>query len=588
MTQTVKKNKYADDVAPSDDITQLLEDFGFFASGFLPGQFEATKTAVRKFLDEGDAPDTAVHKAVSQHAPSAAKKRFKADQMGQRVGGNYQAIDHDNGFFSIMGIPIFAEVPAGAKRNKERIGEEWMDKAIEQNRMRRKEGHLPPVHIYHSDETAVKPSYAGKFVITHRGTITYEGTEIPALFANITDIPAEVFERIKTGVLPYRSVEVHDWDNPEIDSLALMDTDVPFFRMAMTTIGSIKKGKSPIGFKHISTIPSPLYWFSEQEKGAMICFRFDDRKGGANMATDISTTKPGNTSKTGLQKKPAGSPSSKSTDGLTDQASGSSGGIGPNSGTDTDEQPGMTGLDDGVGGVDSNTADGGGDDPQVKMDDGMGGPAPMPAQDPMQQILAMLTQLCTKMGCGPAAPAAPPPPPEAPSQDLTPVSGMRAATVERIMLKAIMPLQMEVRTLKAENQKIKNQANIKALVAKAEQDLEGWPIDEEIRAQLFKAATGGYIEDIVDTIKRSQPVDPPDSPAAFEQMLSESEEGGEVAKFMAEHPGPKANEWVRAQAKEHAAWVAQSGSAITFKEWLEANKYGEKIALTSIARPARR
>ena len=312
MAVTVKQGSYRSDVAPAiDDIEQLLNDFGFYESAFLPGQWTATKAELKKILEQRINPDKAVRTAVARCAPSVAKKRFKADQLGQtpttagRVGGNYTAVDHENGFFSILNIEIFAEVPPGAKRNKERIGEDWMDKAIERNRLRRKEGFLPPVHIWHSDETAVKPTYAGKFVLTRRGTITYEGREIPALFANITDIPADVFKRIQQGTLPYRSVEVHDWDNPEIDSLALMDTDVPFFRMAMTTVGAVRKqrGPLPVGFKNV--MRTPIQYLQElftqgaegEERtlGARICFRFNER--GANMATDISTVKKGNTSK---------------------------------------------------------------------------------------------------------------------------------------------------------------------------------------------------------------------------------------------------------------------------------------------------
>lgn len=591
MTQaTVKKNKYADDVKLSDNLDQLLEDFGFLPSAFKPGQFEATKKKLRGFIDDGDSPDNAVHKAVALCAPGLAKKHFRADSLGQRVGGNYEAVDHGNGFFSIKNIPIFAEVPPGAKRNKERIGEEWMDKAIEQNRMRRKEGHLPPVHIYHSDETAVKPSYAGKFVLTHRGTTTYEGREIPALFANIIDIPAEVFKRIKSGVLPYRSVEVHDWDNPEIDSLALMDTDVPFFRMAMTTIGKVKMAKDesalPVGFRHtMSTLVHLIR--PHHEAGAAICFRFDDRKGGANMATGISNVKPGNVSKSGLKTNIKGAGPGQTGDGLTDQAPTSPDSVGPSSGTSTEDQDSMVGLDDsgpsetGNGSVDRNSAPGGTEEEQVHMDDSMGAPA-APAGDPMSEIKSMLQQILQALSGGGAGAA---PAPAAPAQDLTPVAGMRAAAVEKIMLKAVLPLQMEVKKLQAEANKLRAHKQVNALVNRAKAELEGWPIDSEIEATLFKAAQGGYIDDVVELIKKSQPVDPPDSPAAFESSLAEMPEGGAVAKFMAENPGPKANEWVRMQAKEHAAHVERTGSDITLEAWLKTNRNYE-ATVDRMARPS--
>lgn len=628
-----KVNKYQGDVAPAgtDDLDQLLKDFGFYESAFLPGQFEATKKALRKLIDSRVSPDVAVRNAVSLCAPSVMKKRFKADTLGQsatgaRIGGNYDAIDHQNGFFSIMNIEIFAEVPPGAKRNKERIGEDWMDKAIERNRLRRKEGFLPPVHIWHSDETAVKPTYAGKFVLTHRGTITYEGREIPALFANITDIPADVFKRIQQGTLPYRSVEVHDWDNPEIDSLAIMDTDVPFFRMPMTTIGEVRKqrGPLPIGFKNVMSTPVQYlqHLFTQGAEGrtlgARICFRFEDRKGGANMATEISTVKKGNTSK-GLAKIPAGSPSSKSTDGLTGQESGSGGEMGPTSGTATENQDSLTGLDDGgddagdatdgslddggdmddatiagskrqpggaspkmddgIGAVKSNTAKGGQDNEQVKLDDAGGAAA---GGDPMSQLAAILQQalqLCQAS----AQPAAQPP--AAAPQNTAPVGTMRASSIEKILLKAVMPLQLKIKNLEAVQLRSQHRAKISGLVAKAKRDLEGWPIDDEIEASLLKAAEGGYIDEVVALVQKTQPAEPFENAAQFEAALADMPGGAEVAKFMADNPGPKAQEWVRNQTREHAAHVARFGSDITLEQWLKTNANYEKTATPS-ARPS--
>jgi len=600
--QTAKQ--YVDDIAPAtDDIVQLLEDFGFFESAFPPGQFEATKKELQKHLDLRVSPDIAVRKAVSLCAPTVMKKRFKSDALGQvapgaRIGGNYKAIDHQNGFFSIMNIEIFAEVPPGAKRNKERIGEDWMDKAIERNRLRRKEGFLPPVHIWHSDETAVKPTYAGKFVLTHRGTITYEGREIPALFANITDIPADVFKRIQEGTLPYRSVEVHDWENPEIDSLALMDTDVPFFRMAMTTIGEVRKqrGPLPVAFKHVMSTPvqylQQLFTQGTEGRtlGARICFRFEERLGGAKMATDISTVKPGKTGKSELTKSPAATGSKKTTD-LTGQESGTGGEVGPSSGTATEDQDSITGLDDAV---DGNTAPGGTDDEEVKLDDGTppagGTQKPQAAMndggapaggDPMAQLAAILQQALQLCQAG----AAPAPAPATPAQNTAPVGAMRAASIEKIMLKAVMPLQLKIKQLESVQLKAQQKAKIDGLVAKAKQDLQGWPIDEEIEASLLKAAQGGYIDEVVALVQKTQPAEPYESAAQFEASLAEMPEGSEVARFMAEHPGPKAQEWVRNQTRAHADYVARFGSDITLEQWLKTNANYEKTA-TPGSRPS--
>jgi hypothetical protein len=577
VTKAVKRNEYADDAVLPTDPAELLADLGLEESAFLPGQYAATKAKLKELLDENIDPDIAARQAVSLCAPGLAKKHFKADGLGQvptraKIGGNYTAVDHGNGFFSIVNIPIFAEVPPGAKRNKERIGEEWMDKALEKNRMRRKEGHLPPVHIYHSDEHAVKPEYAGKFVITKRGTITYEGDEIPALFASVIDIPAAVFERIKDGMLPYRSVEVHDWDNPEIDSLALMPTDVPFFRMAMTTIGDVKKGDHPIGFKHTSEHPTPIHWYAPQDAGALVCFRFDDRKG-ANMAF---TTKSGDTSK-GLSKSPAASGGSgKTSEGLTGQEDGTGGEIGPSSGTNTEDQEAI-GLDDAPGGT---------EDVEVKMDDSMGG-APPAGGDPMSAIMQLLQQIAQKLGCGGGAPPAPPP--EAPTQDLAPVSGMsaggsnrlRAAEVERIILKAVLPLQSQVANLTAQNKKAVANSQFRAMVEKAFKQLDGWTIDDEVQASLLKAARYGQemLDEAVKLVQMTNPVNPPTDPAAFEAMMAETPGGDEVSAFASAHPGTKNQEWIRAQSKSWQDYVSATGSGITLKSWLETNMRHESVTM---------
>jgi hypothetical protein len=633
VKQTPQKSAYAAELDLSDEasIEELLEDYGFYETAFRDGQWAATKKMVKQLVEkEGRAPDTAVRIAVQRCAPALAKKYLlRADNFGQtpnltgQVGGRYDAIDHGNGFFSIINIEIFAEVPAGAKRNKERIGEDWMDEAIAKNRLRKKEGFLPPVHIWHSDETAVKPSYAGKFVLTRRGTITYEGREIPALFANIVDIPKEVFQRIQQGLLPYRSVEVHDWENPEIDSLALMDTDVPFFRMRMTTVGDVKKSKDPVvAFKHV--MKTPMQYFQTlmdsrlSVEGALICFRMHDK--GANMATSISTTKPGKTGKGELANNVM--PASKNTteEGLTGQESGTGGRVGPSSGTATEDQDSIVqskgaGLDDGVAGskrqpggtqddevnmddgghsggpadgVETNTAHGGTEDAQVKMDDGMGGAG-------NGQVIALLQQVLQLLQGGGAAPAPMPAaqPPESPAQDLAPVSGMRAnranggnmsSSVEKILLRVTTPLQAEIARLRKESDGVKLKNKIEGMVAWAHKQLEGYALDDELEANLLRAAKYGP-EDLkacVSLIKKTQPIDPPESAEAFELALSDHPEGAEVNKFLADHPGTRANEWTRMQARTHAEYVARTGSDITLKDWLKVNdKYEKDVAFFS-------
>lgn len=588
---TVKKNEYADDVAPSTDPETLLEDFGYDPVSFEADQLAEAKKLIQQYLDEGMSPDIAVGKAVALAAPDLRKKRFMAGggQFRSMVGGNYTAIDNGDGTYQIVDIPIFAEVPAGAKRNTEEIGEEWMVRALRQNRLRAGEGHLPPVHIYHSDEHAVKPRYAGKFQITRLGAITYEGETVPALFANIVDIPKDVFALIEKGFLPYRSVEVHDWSRPEIDSLALMPTDVPFFRMAMTTIGKVvRRGeKAQDIFKIVNEGPARRY--VPQGKGAMILFRFKEEPMSVKKTTKFANTKvrPGDIDPD-EEAGPVGSGSD----------------VGPTSGTKTPKGSGGDGGESGLtsagkssagssGVKGSDTAPGGTEDAEVHMDDGI---PPAPGSNDgvtgnggngNDEMLSLLRMIAQKLGCGGngASPeAAPAAPPESPEQDLAPVSGMRAAHtgganmnasgIQKILLRATAPLQAEIAQLKARNAKADKASRVAAMVDKAvAEDLAGYNIDDDLAGSLFRAAEQGeaFLADVVGLIQRTAPVEPPSDEAELEAVLMAGPEGETLNKFCSTHPGPQNAEWVRMQASEHQAWVQKSGSDVTLEQWLETN-----------------
>ena len=205
--------------------------------------------------------------------PTPKKKDDKVKPT-RKVGGGYLAVDNGDGTFDLKDVDVFAELPKGAKRNKKPIGIPWMEAAISRNQAREKEGYLPPVHVFHSDEVAVKPTYAGKLRLKDVREITYEGKPIAAVSADIIEIPAHVFSLIEKGQLPYRSVEVHDWNNAEIDSLALMPSDVPFFRLANLTVGRIVKLAAD-AFKE----KSPAIWTRDIDKtGSLILFKFQEKQ----------------------------------------------------------------------------------------------------------------------------------------------------------------------------------------------------------------------------------------------------------------------------------------------------------------------
>ena len=63
----------------------------------------------------------------------------------------YTATQHPDGTWSILDVPIFAEVPKGARGSNQEVGREWMEEALRKARFRReKDGYIAPLHVHHT------------------------------------------------------------------------------------------------------------------------------------------------------------------------------------------------------------------------------------------------------------------------------------------------------------------------------------------------------------------------------------------------------------------------------------------------------
>ncbi len=152
-------------------------------------------------------------------------------------GGNYTAVRETDGTWTVKDVPIFAELPAGMRENEAKVSTRWMEAAIDRhNMLETQQGHLPPCHIAHHD-MGQDTQKLGFFRIHSIRPIMQEGAEVPALFADILGLNDESLEKIKNRELPYRSVEIVEWERPEFASLALLADESPFFKMEMLSIG---------------------------------------------------------------------------------------------------------------------------------------------------------------------------------------------------------------------------------------------------------------------------------------------------------------------------------------------------------------
>lgn len=435
------------------------------------------------------------------------------------IGGNYLSFDNGDGTFDIVGVPIFAEIPAGVRRNKRPIDASWMRSAVARNRARAAEGYLPPIHVHHH-EPGVQPEFAGKLELAGVSTITYEGRRMPATIANMRGVPAAVFERIKRGELPYRSVEIHDWDKEEIDSLALMDTEVPFFRMELLSIGKILK-RQPV---RMSAAERPAIAVQTDDERCMVALF---NLGGHVMSIDDAKI---------LEALKAGPVTRESLSALGVQF--------------MDEDKKDEKKDEKM--MAPNTAPGGEAEPKkFEME-----------ADAAGSMLKLMRAIATKLGVMMDEDKKD----TDRKPDLAPVEGMRAG---QDMIK----LSARLAALEDKDSAREKSDAVSRRIEGARKQLAGYTLTAPTLERIAKFAAMGdeAVREFVAEYKQSVPQAPPESMEEFEGMLSGTAADDTLIKFAASHPGPKSMEWAKQQARAHAAHVASTGSEITLSDWLETN-----------------
>ena len=176
---------------------------------------------------------------------------------------SYQAEQAKDGTWTIFEVPVFA-VHVDKRGGKPlAFTLDWLKAALEKGKTRHAEGYYPPLHIsHHGAEGEVEA--AGKIRFTEIRPHAHGGEKIPTLFADLVGVRPDVYQRIRKGELSYRSVEILDVDSPEIDSLALLDSEVPYFRFPLLKIGSEKRAQR-----------SPALAYSAAGRRASVLFSFE-------------------------------------------------------------------------------------------------------------------------------------------------------------------------------------------------------------------------------------------------------------------------------------------------------------------------
>jgi hypothetical protein len=230
---------------------------GFQKSKFTPKEQSCiSKTIDELMTKEGYEQDKAVAAAISMCAPSKAISKhsaFAMDLISKQVdntpikirGGNYTAVDTGDGYFTILDVPIMAEIPKGTKGAPDDVDEGWHEKCVATMQKRYIKGKFAgALSIGHNKDLDIEdPKFAGFFLPKRVGRMVIDDQVQSCIFADLK-MPAEAFEQVRSGKLAYLSPEVWDWDRGYIDIVSFIPTKPPYFSFPLFTIGEVVKDQN--------------------------------------------------------------------------------------------------------------------------------------------------------------------------------------------------------------------------------------------------------------------------------------------------------------------------------------------------------
>jgi hypothetical protein len=151
------------------------------------------------------------------------------------AGSGYKAEQADDGTWTIYNVPVFSVHVDERESEPVEFTEQDLVRRFNKMKLRNKEGYLAPLHIDHHGQRADVKG-AGYWRVRSIEPFTEGGVTKPTLFVDFVGVREEVYQRIRKGELQYRSVEILDINDDEIDSIALLDDEVPYFRYPLLKI----------------------------------------------------------------------------------------------------------------------------------------------------------------------------------------------------------------------------------------------------------------------------------------------------------------------------------------------------------------
>lgn len=142
-------------------------------------------------------------------------------------------------------LPVFSACSRWNEdaKKQETFDRAWLEEAANNGNAKidqRGDPYMAPVHIRHHEKDQPVRKLGG---FLGRYAVRDDEAGVPTLYSKLRVFP-EVFAEMKGLRLPYRSVEIIDPNAKRISSLALLDSEVPFFKYGIAGMSRFSEGST--------------------------------------------------------------------------------------------------------------------------------------------------------------------------------------------------------------------------------------------------------------------------------------------------------------------------------------------------------
>ncbi len=220
---------------------QILKHFGIQTPRFSVAQLDTFSNVLPTLRSAGLDQRRAVESAV--YAAGVEPLQLETGRKTLQPGGAYTSKRNKDGTYHIYAVDCAVEFDkriVDKETGKEKffpITTEWYEDYIEQaHRRLRRDKYIAPLHVNHH-VLSPQQCYAGKVLPRRVVQGNFEGKTLGVLQCDFLFVDQWIYETILAGRMSYRSVEIWDVREKWVDSIALLDHEPPFFRLANLTIG---------------------------------------------------------------------------------------------------------------------------------------------------------------------------------------------------------------------------------------------------------------------------------------------------------------------------------------------------------------